>query len=455
MIKSETINMTEGPLLKKIVLYTIPIILTGILQLLFNAADLVVVGRFGSDNSVAAVGATGSIISLIINLFIGLATGAGVTVAHGLGCGDNENVSKTVHTAIPIAFISGIILTVVGVLGARTFLSLTGTPDDVIDLSVIYMQIYFIGITASMVYNFGSSILRAAGDTQKPLSYLVISGIINVVLNLIFVIIFKMDVAGVAVATAVSQTVSALLILRALTKREDACKFYFKKMRLYRRQIIKIIRIGLPAGIQGSLFSISNVLIQSSINSFGSTVMSGNAASGNIEGFIFVSMDAFSHTAINFTAQNYGAGKLDRIKKIMFLCFACVSVTGLFIGCTARIFGQQLLSFYIPGRTEAISYGLIRMTMICIPYFVCGLMNVTTGLLRGINCSLPPMIISVIGVCGMRILWIYTVFRIPGYHTPQSLYSSYLISWLLTFVTELIIFIVLLKKAEKFCRKIQ
>lgn len=446
---SDEINMTEGPLLKKIILYTLPIILTGILQLLFNAADLVVVGRYGSDNSVASVGATGAIINLITNLFIGLSIGAGVVVAHGLGAGRSEDVRKTVHTAIPTALVSGIVLTFIGICGSRFFLELMGTPDDVINLSETYMKIYFIGITSSMVYNFGSAILRAGGDTKSPLIYLTVAGVINVILNLVFVIVLKMDVAGVATATTVSQTVSALLILRALMKREDDCKLVLKNMRFYRRQIIRIIQIGIPAGVQGSLFSISNVIIQSSVNSFGSVVMSGNAAAGNIEGFVYMSMNSFSQTAINFTARNYGAGKMERLRKIMWLCLGSVFVTGLTLGVTARFFGENLLSIYIPNKPEDISYGLIRMTYICIPYFLCGLMDVTTGLLRGINYSVLPMIISVVGVCVFRIVWIYTVFRIPEYHTLQSLYISYTISWAITFLTEFVIYLVLLRKLSK------
>lgn len=448
-VVSNEMDMTEGPLLKKIIVYTIPIILTGVLQLLFNAADLIVVGRFGSDTSVAAVGATTAIINLITNLFIGLSIGAGVAVAHSLGAGKSEDVHKTVHTAIPIAFVSGIVLTIVGVCGSRLFLELMGTPDDVINLSATYMKIYFIGITASMIYNFGSAILRATGDTKSPLIYLTVAGIINVILNLFFVVLLNMDVAGVATATTISQTISALLILRAMMKRNDDCKLILRKMRFYRRQIVRIIQIGIPAGIQGSLFSISNVIIQSSINSFGSVVMSGNAAASNIEGFVYVSMNSFSQTSINFTARNYGAGKYDRLSKIMWLCLGSVFVTGLTLGLTARFFGENLLSIYVPNKPADISYGLTRMTFICIPYFLCGLMDVTTGLLRGINYSMLPMIISIVGVCVFRIVWIYTVFRIPEYHTLQSLYISYTISWTVTFLTELIIFIVLLNRIRK------
>lgn len=448
-MQNNTAYMTEGPLLKKILLYTFPIILTGILQLLFNAADLVVVGRCCGRLSVAAVGATGAIINLITNLFIGLSVGAGVTVAHALGAGRSEDVSRTVHTAIPTAIVSGIILTVVGVFGSETFLRLMGTPSDVIGLSSTYMRIYFCGITASMLYNFGAAILRAAGDTKSPLYFLTASGIVNVILNLIFVIVFNLDVAGVAIATTVSQIMSALLIIRALMKRDDACKLSLRKLKFYRSQFSKILQIGFPAGIQGSLFSVSNVIIQSSINSFGSVAVSGNSAAGNIEGFVYMSMNSYSQTSVNFTGQNHGAGKLDRLKKIMIICLVSVFCTGFSLGVLARFFGEPLLSFYIPGDKEAISYGLTRMTYICIPYFLCGLMDVTTGLIRGIGYSILPMIITIAGVCGMRIIWIYTIFRIPRYHTLQNLYISYTISWSLTFVTELIVFLVLLRRMQK------
>ncbi|MBQ8180381.1 MAG: MATE family efflux transporter [Ruminococcus sp.] len=448
-MQNNTAYMTEGPLLKKILLYTFPIILTGILQLLFNAADLVVVGRCCGRLSVAAVGATGAIINLITNLFIGFSVGAGVSVAHALGAGHSKDVSRTVHTAIPVAFLSGIFLTIIGVSCSELFLELMGTPSDVIGLSATYMRIYFCGITASMIYNFGAAILRAAGDTKSPLYFLTASGILNVVLNLIFVIIFDLDVAGVALATTASQIMSAILILRALMKRTDSCRFSLRKMKIHRRQLTKILQIGFPAGIQGSLFSVSNVIIQSSINSFGSIAVSGNSAAGNIEGFVYMSMNSYSQTAVNFAGQNHGAGKFDRLKKIMIICLISVFCTGFSLGILARLFGQPLLSFYIPGDKEAIRYGLIRLTYICIPYFICGLMDVTTGLIRGIGYSVLPMIITIAGVCGMRIVWIYTIFQIPKYHTLQNLYLSYTISWSLTFVTELIVFIVLLRKLQK------
>ena len=448
-MNSKSFDMCEGPLLKNLILYTIPIILTGVLQLLFNAADLAIVGQYCGELSVAAVGATGAIINLIVNLFIGLSVGAGVTVAHALGSGRDEDVRRTVHTAIPTALISGIILTVVGVSGSHYFLGLMGTPSDVIELSATYMRIYFCGITSGMIYNFGSAILRAAGDTKSPLYYLTIAGIINVILNIVFVRFFNMDVAGVALATTISQTFSAVMIIIALTRRTDNCRLYLRKIKIYRQQLLRIIRIGFPAGIQGSLFSISNVIIQSSVNSFGSVVLSGNSAAQNIEGFVYTIMNSFHQTALNFTGQNYGAGKYERLKKIMIICLLLVFGAGLTSGLTVYLLGEPLLSIYIPDSPEAISYGLIRLSYICIPYFICGLMDVATGLIRGLGSSLLPMIITVVGVCGMRISWIYTVFRIPEYHTLESLYISYTISWTLTFIAEIIVIFVIYRRITK------
>ena len=441
--------MCEGPLVSRVILYTIPIILTGILQLLFNAADLVVVGQCNGSNSVGAVGATGALINLMVNLFIGLSVGAGVTVAHGIGSGRSEDVRRTVHTAIPTALICGSVLTVVGVVFSETFLRLMHTHPDQLDLAVSYMRIYFCGTIASMLYNFGSAILRAAGDTKSPLYYLTAAGILNVVLNLIFVIGFKMNVSGVALATVISQALSAALIIRALMKRDDACKLELKKMHIYGRQLKRILQIGFPAGIQSSLFAISNVIIQSSINSFGPIVNSGNAAAQNIEGFVYTSMNSYSQTALNFTGQNYGAGKIDRIRKITWVCLISVFCTGLVLGLTALFFGRPLLSIYITDSEKAIDYGIVRMTYIMIPYFLCGLMDVATGLIRGLGRSVLPMLITVAGVVGMRLGWIYIVFRIPQYHTLKSLYLSYLISWAMTFTVEIIVFFVIMNKIKK------
>ena len=442
-------QMLQGPILKNVRRYTIPIILTSWLQLLFNAADLIVVGQFDGSHSLAAVGATGAITNLIVNLFIGLSVGAGVGVAHGLGSGDDEVVHRTIHTAIPAAIFSGLFLTMVGVSLSKTFLTWMDTPANILPLSTLYMQIYFGGMTFKMVYNFAASMLRAAGDTQSPLKFLSIAGVINVVLNFIFVTAFHMNVAGVALATAISQGVSAVLVVRTLMRRTDACKLEWKKMRIYKPQLLKMIRIGLPAGVQGSMFSISNVMIQSSINSFGDIVMSGNTAAGNIEGFIFTAMNALHQTAVNFTGQNVGARQYDRVKKILFTCLGCVTVAGLALGTLAYAFGPKLLGIYIPDSPEAIGYGLTRMRYICMVYFLCGLMDVSTGALRGMGASTVPMIISVLGVCGIRLLWIATIFQIPQYHTVDCLYVSYTVSWVVTFICQFAAFWLVYNKQRR------
>ena len=445
-LKKNAQTMLQGPLFRSILSYTVPIILTSVLQLLFNAADLVVVGRFCGSLSVAAVGATGSITNLLVNFFVGLSVGAGVTVAHALGSREDQVVHRTVHTALPTALFSGIILTVVGVTFAETFLRLMGTPDNVLALSSVYMRIYFAGITFTMVYNFCAAVLRAVGDTKSPLIFLTAAGVVNVVLNLVFVTVLHMNVAGVALATTISQALSAIAVVVVLMKRTDACRLEPKKMRFYPVQLSKMLRIGLPAGIQSSLFSISNVLIQSSVNSFGDIFMSGNAASQNIEGFLYASLNAFHQTAVNFIGQNMGAQQYGRVKKILWVCLGCVSVVGLSIGLLMWTFGEQLLSIYITDSAQAISYGMIRMTYLAIPYFLCGLMDVSTGALRGMGASFTPMVISVLGVCGIRIGWIMTVFRIPQFHTPQCLFSSYTVSWAVTFLIQMLAFRYVYKK---------
>ncbi len=448
-MKNERSDLTEGPLLKNIILYTIPIVLTGVLQLLFNAADLVVVGRYCGSVTVGAVSNTGPVINLLVNMFIGLSVGAGVTVAHGIGAGRSDDIHRTVHTAIPTAVICGAVISAVGILCARQILTLMGTPPAALHLSTIYMQIYFAGMIPNALYNFGAAILRAAGDTKSPLYFLTAAGIINVVLNLFFVIALNMSVAGVALATSISQTFSAVLIIRALMRRNDDCRLDLRKIRIYSRQLGRMIQIGVPAGIQGALFSISNIIIQSSVNSFGDIAMSGNGAAQNIEGFVYISMNSVSQTALNFAGQNHGAGKYDRLRKIMQVCIGLVFTTGLTLGLIAYAFSRQLLSIYITDSEEAIRYGITRITYICIPYFLCGLMDVATGLLRGIGCSLLPMIVTVAGVVGMRIAWIFTIFRMEAYHTLKSLYLSYTISWSATFLIEIIIFIVLLRKMSR------
>ncbi len=424
-------NLCEGPLFGGIVRYSIPIILTSLLQLLFNAADLVVVGRFCGSVSVAAVGATGSLTALIVNLFIGLSVGAGVTTAHAIGAKKDQEVRRTVHTAMPLAFLCGLVLTVVGVLFSRTFLQWMATPEDVIDLSAVYMKLYFCGMVPSLVYNFGAAILRAAGNTKGPLIYLSLAGVMNVVLNVIFVTLFHMNVAGVALATAISQVLSAVLVVRALCRQQDACRLRFRRLRFDKTALQKILQIGLPAGIQSSLFAISNVLIQSSINSFGSATVSGNAAAANIEGFVYVAMNAFHQTALNYCGQNMGAGNYRRVQQTVRLCLACVTVVGLVLGVGAFLLGRPLLSIYITDSPEALAAGVRRMLFLCLPYFLCGIMDVMSGVLRGMGYSIAPAVVAVVGVCGLRVVWIETVFRAVG--TLESLFISYLVSWVVTF----------------------
>ena len=443
------LDMTKGPLLPAIIRYTIPVILTSILQLLFNAADLVIVGRYCGSISVAAVGATGAVTALMVNPFIGLSIGVGVTVAQGLGAEDYQEVHRTVHTAIPAAFYCGLFLTLLGLVLTDPLLRMMGTPETVLPLSSTYMKLYFCGMAFSMVYNFAASILRAAGDTRSPLVFLTIAGIVNVGLNVIFVTVFDLNVAGVALATAISQGVSAVLVVIVLRQRTDACYLNLKELHIYKPQLIKIIRIGLPAGIQSSLFSISNVIIQSSVNSFGDIFMSGHAAAGNIEGFVYVALNAFQQAAVNFIGQNIGAQNLKRVRQTFWTCLISVTVVGLTLGPLVYAFGPQLLSIYITDSTEAIGYGMVRMSYILLPYFLCGLMDVATGSLRGMGSSVQPMIISILGICGLRLLWIFTIFQIPQFHTPQCLYFSYTISWSTTFLIEFVAFLVLLRKKAR------
>ena len=448
MIRMKRINhdMLHGPLLGNIITYAIPIMLTGILQLLFHAADLVVVGQFRGSVAVAAVGATGSLTALIVNLFIGLSTGAGVTVAHAIGSKDAERTHRTVHTAVAVSLVGGVVLAIIGFIFCEQFLIWMDTPADVLPLSTLYMRIYFTAMPVVMLYNFCSSLLRAAGDTKNPLTILAISGVINVVLNIIFVTVFGMSVDGVALATVISTMFSAVMAVIILTRRTDALRLELSKLRIYKLQFLKILRIGLPAGIQSSIFAISNVLIQSSINSFGEAFMSGNAAASNIDGFVYTSMNSFYQTSVNFIGQNAGARQYKRIKQIFWRCTACVTVLGIALGSLMYLFGRPLLGIYITDSAEAVDYGMIRLACVGLPYFFCGIMEVATGALRGMGVSVTPMIISILGVCGVRIGWILTVFQLPKYHTPESLYFSYLVSWVFTAAVLSISFLVIHRK---------
>lgn len=446
MKRSYEMNMCEGPLFQKIIIFALPLVLSGILQLLFNAADIIVVGRFSGEHALAAVGSTSSLINLLVNLFIGVSVGANVLVGRYYGAGDYDNIEESVHTAIYTAIVSGILMIVIGVVAARPLLELMGTPENVIDLSVLYMRIYFIGMPAFMVYNFGAAILRSVGDTKRPLYFLMVSGIVNVLFNLFFVIVLHMGVAGVALATIISQTISAAFILLSLHQSEGALRLERKKLKLHKDKLLQMLKIGLPAGLQGTIFSISNVLIQSSVNSFGATVMAGNTAASNIEGFVYTAMNAIYQTSLSFTSQNLGAKKYHRIDRILLLCLGVVSIVGLIMGCGAYFLGESLLSLYTTSE-EVIQYGLLRMSMICTFYLFCGIMDVFVGSLRGIGYSVMPMLVSLTGACLFRVIWIFTIFQM--YHSLFSLYVSYPISWCLTATAHMICYMVVRKKVFK------
>lgn len=443
MKKSYEINMCEGPILGKVLIFSIPLMLSGILQLLFNAADVIVVGRFAGSQSLAAVGSTSALINLLINVFMGFSVGVNVLVARYYGGRKERDVSETVHTAVTLSLVCGLILVAVGLALTRPLLELMGTPDDVIDKAVLYMQIYFIGMPANMLYNFGSAILRAVGDTKRPLYYLSAAGVVNVILNLISVIIFHMDVAGVALATIISQAISAICVLRCLMRHESCLKIRLGELKIHKEKLMGIVKVGLPAGMQGAIFSISNVLIQSSVNSFGSIAMAGNTAAQNIEGFIYNAMVAVYQANLSFTSQNYGAGKFSRINRIMFICIGVVSVVGFSIGVLAYGAGTSLLSIY-SSDPEVIAYGMTRLQIIGLTYFTCGIMDTMVGSIRGIGYSVLPMIVSLTGACLFRIIWIFTIFQWS--HTLLTLYISYPASWVLTATAHIVCFFLIRKK---------
>ena len=441
---SRTMDMTQGPLLTQVLVFALPIMLSGILQLLFNAADTIVVGRFAGNEALAAVGSVGSLNNMIISLFIGLSVGANVLVARYTGSRNDRAVSDTVHTSVLLSLVGGVLLMIVGVLIARPLLELMGSPDDVIGLAVLYVRIIFLGMPVQMLYNFCAAILRAVGDTQRPLYYLTVAGVVNVVLNLVFVIGLHLSVAGVALATIISQAISALLVTRALLNMEGPTRLFLHRLRIHPGKLREIIRIGLPAGIQSSVFSLSNVVIQSSVNSFGSVVIAGNAASSNVGNFVYQAMNTFQQAITCFAGQNIGARKPRRIVSAMKVCMFWAVSFGLVLGMLSCVFGTQLLSLF-SADPAVIAAGMERQVIVCAPYFLCGMMDVMTGALRGIGYSLLPMIVSILGACAFRLFWVFTVFA--AYPTLPCLMLSYPVSWLLTFSVLLVIFLVLWKKS--------
>lgn len=441
------IDMCNGPLFGKILIFAVPLMLSGMLQLFFNAADIIVVGQFVGHTALAAVGSTGSLINLLVNVFVGLSVGTNVLVARYYGARDAKHLHETVHTSVLTSVLSGTALIVIGLILAEPLLTLMGTPDDVLDQAALYMRIYFVGMPASMLYNFGAAILRAVGDTKRPLYFLFISGIVNVILNLVLVLVFHLGVAGVAIATVTSQVISAVLVALCLIKTDAPYRLELKKLRIHKSKLLEIIKIGLPAGMQGAVFSISNVLIQSSINSFGSTVMAGSTAASNIENFVYTAMNALYQTALSFTGQNVGGGKYKRIGKIMRICVLDVTAIGILLGGGAYLCGSTLLSIYT-SDPQVIQYGLERMMFVCLPYFLCGIMDTLVGSLRGMGYSIMPMIVSLTGACVLRIVWIMTIFQMNP--TLSTLFLSYPVSW---FVTALAHFICYLIVHHRFMQK--
>ena len=446
-VKAYTMDMTEGPVLTKILMFSIPLMFSSVLQILFNAADIVVVGKFVGDTALAAVGSNSALINLVTNLFIGLSIGANVIVARYFGGKQDENTSIAVHTSIALGFISGIILTLIGIMGAPFFLRIMLTPEDVLPQAVLYLRILFAGITSMMLYNFGSAVLRAVGDTKRPLYFLLLAGIINVILNLFFVIVLKMSVAGVALATILSQALSCVLVLWCLTKEDSAIKLNFSKIRINKIKFIQILKIGLPAGFQGVVFALSNTVIQSSVNSFGSVVMAGSAAAQNIEGIVYFAMNSFYQASITFTSQCYGAKKFARINRVLAMSLLCVVAAGLICGHGLLFSGYRILGIF-SSNSQVIVAGMNRLSVILSTYFLCGIMDVLVGALRGIGYSVLPMVVSLVGSCLLRLLWLATVFQMERFHTTTTVYLSYPISWAITLSVHAVCFAVLRRKLE-------
>jgi len=445
--KKYEIDMCSGNLFKKIIIFCIPLALMGILQLLYNTADLIVVGKFGNqEGAVGAVGSTSSLINLLINLFMGLSVGTNVVVARLYGSKEYDKVGRVVHTSITISLIIGTLVGLIGYFMAGTFLHLMHNDTE---LSKLYLKIYFIGMPFNMVYNFAAAILRAVGDTKRPLIFLSISGVVNIILNIVFVLCFKMGVAGVAIATVISQVISCVFIMITLIKTNEPYKF--KMFRIYKKELWEITKIGLPAGLQGSIFSISNVIIQSSVNMFTpqNVVMDGNAAASSLEGFVYTAMNSVYHAALAFTGQNVGAKNKKNIKRVTIYSLIIVTIIAIIMGGTIFIFGRDLLKIYVDDP-QTIEVGYIRLHYLCLPYFLCGIMDVMVGVLRGLGYSTIPMIVSIIGVCGFRIAWIYLVFRpstdFVNFNDLNLLYISYPISWIVTFIIHVITYFIVSKK---------
>lgn len=431
------IDMCNGTLMDKLISFSLPLMLSGILQLLFNAVDIIVVGRFTGRQALAAVGSTTALINIFTNLFIGISLGANVLAARFYASGKEKEMSETVHTSITLALISGLVMALAGVLLARFALNLMGTPNDVIDQSVLYMRIYFLGMPFFMLYNYGAAILRAVGDTKRPLFFLVISGMTNAVLNLVLVIVFHMGVAGVAIGTIVSQLISSILVLRCLYTSNTSYRLYFSKLGIKTQYLKQIFQVGIPAGIQSTVINLSNALLQSSVNSFGSVAMAGYTAANNIFGFLYMSVNAVTQSCMSFTSQNYGVKKLKRMDRVLLDCMILSVGVTLTLGCGAYFFGPELLKIYT-SDADVIRCGVEVLAFTTVPYFCCGIMDLLPGALRGMGYSGVPLILSIIGTVGTRIVWIFGLF--PAHRSLSFLFISYPVSWILTILMQAVCF---------------
>ena len=439
------IDMVNGSIMDKLISFALPLMISGILQLAFNAVDIIVVGQFSGSKSLAAVGSTTALINVFVNLFMGISLGANVLAARFYAAGKEKEMSKTVHTSIMIALISGIVMGVVGVIFARGALEIMGTPDDVIGLSTIYMRIYFCGMPFFMLYNYGAAVLRAVGDTKRPLIFLIAAGIINACLNMVLVIVFNLGVAGVAIATIFSQFISCVLVLRCLNKTDASYQLRFSKLKIKGYYLKQIFQVGIPAGIQSTVINFSNALLQSSVNSFGSTAMAGYTAANNILGFLYASINSVTQACMSFTSQNYGVRKFKRMDKVLIDCAILSVGASLVFGCDAYIFGDKVLMIYTNSE-DVIKCGVEILSITTVPYFLCGIMDLFPGALRGMGYSLVPMILSVIGTVGMRIFWIFVIF--PSHRTLYDLFISYPASWTATIIMQVICFLVVRRKVH-------
>lgn len=438
--------MCSGPIMPKLISFSIPLMLSGILQLMFNAVDIIIVGKFSGSLALAAVGSTTALINVFTNLFIGISLGANVLSARFYASGRNKEMSETVHTSIALALVSGILMALVGLGFSRSALEIMGTPADVIDQSALYMRIYFMGMPFFMLYNYGAAILRSVGDTKRPLLFLIISGIVNAVLNMILVICFHLDVEGVAIATVVAQMISCVLVLRCLYRSEGSYQLRFSRLTLKWVYLKQIFQVGIPAGLQSTVINFSNALLQSSVNSFGSVAMAGYTAANNIFGFLYAAANSVTQACMSFTSQNYGIGKLERMDKVLINCMILTVGISLTLGCGAYFFGPELLKIYTD-EPEVIRCGMEILSFTTVPYFFCGIMDLFPGALRGMGHSAVPMILSVIGTVGMRVIWIFMVF--PAHRSLEVLFISYPASWIATILLQVACFLIVRKKVHR------